>query len=1002
MTLGSNCLSQDALGLRNTPLSPQDSIAAIEVGNDGPAVELLAAEPLVVDPVEVAFDDAGRLWVVEMRDYPFAPVANGNTKQGRIRILEDADADGIYDRATVFAEALDMPTGLALWKDGAVVTLAGQLVWLRDRDGDLRSDATEVWIDGFSKDNEQLRANHPRLGPDGWWYIACGLRGGDITPVDIGNPSDVAVDKHKPIRIGSRDVRLRPATGQVEVITGPAQFGLSFDSLGMRYFCSNRNPAVQVMFEQADLERNPLAGFVPSVMDVLPAGAESRVFPMTEAWTTSNLHAGQFTAACGVFLKASGLDPSGQPVEEIYVCEPTGNLVKKVRAVRSGPGLEAFAEDLELTHEWLASRDNWFRPVNICQAPNGDVVVVDMHRAVIEHPRWVPEELKQRPDERWGNQAGRIYCLTEDASSLRGQLLELGTSPLSARADPELIVLLAEENAWLRRTAFRLLLERHENVASPSQAKTRITEVLAMLRQLSVDRNAEGRGRLTALSLLAALGEPLPRLEIVVPQNSDNFLQGYLRITRQVGQSLPTGELMNLVVRTRSRAVLFEALLCLARAQASSLPPEVWERVVASADPYLLSAAASAIHEHPDRALTGWLRALQAGTHEELPAEMLTMASQRFAQAILRVSTGGPDARVRQALLRVFGSPSTQAQQAALAAGNVFFEHAAKQTRPGTLISILDWPVVAELARSLDVRSALRREAVLALGFSDRTEDTELIVELIGSAQTPELSKALLKSLNNISNRKPERFQAMFNEVVFQWLAAGTPSQIGLAIDALLQTESRRSALVKWIEEQPDRVSTLRADDWRRLKDRNDPHLKSRIETLLSHTISQDRQAVIVSYRPVLDMRAGLANGKAIFQKSCAACHRIDGVGNHVGPDISDSRTKTAEQLLVAILDPNAAIDNNYYRFAILTVDDEIVDGVVTEESRSAITVVGKDAQRRTIRRDAIVEMRATGVSMMPEGIENEIDKQGMADLIAYIKNWRYQGGAVPVANTPE
>ena len=144
--------------VRTQPLSPAESQSQIVVPSGGRPL-LLAAEPLVIDPVECVFDDAGRCWIVEMHDYP--SVREG-VPQGRIRVLSDSDGDGKYDTSKVFADQLNMPTGIALWKNGALVTVAGQLLWLADLDQDGVAEHREVWLTGFSESNEQLRANHPR------------------------------------------------------------------------------------------------------------------------------------------------------------------------------------------------------------------------------------------------------------------------------------------------------------------------------------------------------------------------------------------------------------------------------------------------------------------------------------------------------------------------------------------------------------------------------------------------------------------------------------------------------------------------------------------------------------------------------------------------------------------------------------------------------------------------------------------------------------------------
>ncbi len=126
------------------------------------------------------------------------------------------------------------------------------------------------------------------------------------------------------------------------------------------------------------------------------------------------------------------------------------------------------------------------------------------------------------------------------------------------------------------------------------------------------------------------------------------------------------------------------------------------------------------------------------------------------------------------------------------------------------------------------------------------------------------------------------------------------------------------------------------------------------------------------------------------------ACHRIGDVGVQVGPDISDSRVQTPDKLLTSILDPNRAIDNNYFRFVVLTNDGRTIDGLIAEETADKLVIRSQNDARHVLARAEIEELKPTGMSMMPEGLESQIDQQGMADLIAYIKNWRYTGGQVP------
>src|SRR5205807_10588342 len=142
----------------------QDELATLRIA-PGLRLELVAAEPQIECPVAMAFDESGKLWVVEMLDYPNGP-AKGQQPAGRIKVLEDRDGDGRYETSTVFADRLLFANGLLPWKGGAVVTMAPQILNLRDTDGDGQSDVSEALYEGFATQNVQLRVSFPTLGPD--------------------------------------------------------------------------------------------------------------------------------------------------------------------------------------------------------------------------------------------------------------------------------------------------------------------------------------------------------------------------------------------------------------------------------------------------------------------------------------------------------------------------------------------------------------------------------------------------------------------------------------------------------------------------------------------------------------------------------------------------------------------------------------------------------------------------------------------------------------------
>ena len=183
------------------PLSPQEAQKLFKL-DDGLRIELVACEPQIESPVAMQFDPDGRLWVVEMRDYPNGP-AQGEKPAGRIRILEDKDGDGFFETSTIWADNLLFANGLFLWKDGAIVTMAPKITHLRDSKGTGKADKEHILYTGFAEQNPQLRVSHPNIGPDGWIYCANGLRGGKV----VRAPSPMATKE--PLGSNPAGFRLR-------------------------------------------------------------------------------------------------------------------------------------------------------------------------------------------------------------------------------------------------------------------------------------------------------------------------------------------------------------------------------------------------------------------------------------------------------------------------------------------------------------------------------------------------------------------------------------------------------------------------------------------------------------------------------------------------------------------------------------------------------------------------------------------------------------------------
>ena len=935
-------------------------------------VELVASEPQVIDPVAIAFDEHGRLWVVEMSDYPNGP-APGEKPKSRIRLLQDKDGDGFYETTSTFAEGLLFATGIQPLFGGVVVTMAGEVAFFRDEDQDGRADVRATWFKGFTEENPQLRANHPTFGLDNQIYIANGLRGGAVTTT---NPQwNVKAER---VSISGRDFRFDPKRGGYAAISGAGQFGLTFDAFGNRFVCSNRNPSKHIILESDYLARNPNLAVSQVGYDVSPAGEASRVFPLVKAWTTSTLHAGQFTAACGVTIYQGDALPE-EFQGNSFTCEPTGSLVHRDvlspdgATFRSKPGREG--------QEFLASRDPWFRPVNLANGPDGALYVVDMYRAVIEHPQFMPEELKNRRDLTDGNDRGRIYRIVPKSGKLPERITPRSLAEL---APAEWVKLLDHPNGWHRETASRLIFERPHHELDP------------LTKMVEAGKTPEGRVRaLWALDgmkqctpevVAKALNDPHPRVIEHAVRLSEPWLSSDADLQEKL-KSLanhPDARLRFQLALSLGEVEDRETIVPVLAKIAIAAPKEEWTR----------AAVLSSIGEHSGELLLSILKLAQASPKSKTGAGPLleevaeVLGSQNQSEAVRRVledlakhhadvpqvaepvliGLGKGLGRRRGSLGKEIPSTPKETQEALARVFQNAAEDAASSEQPMS-----------------------RRLAGLELL---RYADAKTVGPVLKELATSEPNQSLRVSAIGLLSRLPEEDIA---DDLLENFRANSPAVRRAILDCLLASTARTKKLLAALAEKRLAVNELSPVQVKRLTSSGDKAIKSEAQKLLAAAIPEDRKKVLEEYKVALVLNADPNRGRAVFVKNCAACHRIGNDGVNVAPDIADSRTRQPDALLTDILDPNRAIDNNYFSFTVLTTNGETLTGIIETETETSLTLKQQEGKTASILRSEIEDLKSDGVSLMPVGLEKNISKQEMADLISFIKNWRYLGGKVPI-----
>ncbi len=950
----------------NRALTPEESIAQIKLA-PGLKIELVAAEPLVVDPVAIRFDARGRMWVVEMGDYPHGP-AEGEQPKSRIRILTDTDGDGRYDEAVTFADNLLFATGVQPWGSGAFVTLAGQLAYFPDDNDDGRAEEPVVWYTGFAEENSQLRANHPRFALDNQVYVANGLRGGTVR--------DARRPEVEPLSISGMDFRFDPRSGRFAAATGVGQFGLAFDDYGNRFVCSNRNPLKHIVLPDEVLRRNPQLAAPSGSHDVAAAGEDSRVFPISSAWTTSNLHAGQFTAACGVAIYRGDALPK-EFLGNAFTCEPTGNLIH--REIMTPSGGTFTSRPAREGVEFLASTDDWFRAVNLENGPDGALYVVDMYRAVIEHPQFMPTELKNRPDLRWGDNCGRIYrIVAADAPP------EMANYPrnLQSLSSEQLVPLLDHPNAWQRETAARLIYQRQPR------------DIVPQLAQLAASASRE-TGRIQALWALQGLGAL-----------TDDVVLGACRDAhprvREQGAVLAAGrlagstELREAVVRLsadRDAQVRFQAAVALGSVEGEDVTAALARIALAEpGDMWTRLAVASAVPNRAHALLESVVAEIQSRGKQALGPE-----EQALLEELAALTGAGPAEHRLPSLECLLSLKESGAAdlRSLFALTRRWTDAARRQDRSLKLSGSLH-PAVGELI-----------EQATAMA-NDRAADAEPRREAIGllmfAADGASLD-ALARGEPNQSVRLAALAAFAQSGKVDEWSAilknfsGESPGVRRGILDATLSRAPLTSALLDAIEAgyvRPTELDQVRSG---RLLRHGNPEIRQRATRLLAASVPEDRQKVLADYQQALELPADPVRGQEVFKQRCATCHRIGDIGVNVAPDISDSRTKTPLQILTDILQPNRAIDSNYISYTIITTDGRALTGIIASETGGSVTIRQPENKTITLSRQEIDEMQSSGVSLMPEGLEKDINHQQMADLVAFIKNWRYLDGQVPLGN---
>lgn len=947
------------------PLSPAAGLASLQVPA-GYRVELVAAEPLVEDPVAFDWGPDGRLWVVEMRDYPNGVKWNGPGDElgvagGRVKLLTDTDGDGRYDRATVFLDDLPFPNGVKVWRQGILVSAAPSVFYAEDTDGDGKADRRETILDGFQPGNQQHRTNGLRWGIDNWLYQANGDSGGQVKSVRTGTT----------LNISGRDLRFRPDTGELEAQSGQTQFGRNGDDWGNWFGGNNANPMWHYVLEDHYLRRNPHVAPPENRRHVSVQPGASPVFPASRTLSRFNDFnmSNRFTSACSPEVYRDDWLFGPDAGIQVFICEPVHNLVHREVMTAEGVSFSSRRAAGEEQREFLASTDNWFRPVMVRTGPDGALWIADMYRAVIEHPEWIPQSWQRKLDLRAGSDRGRIYRVVRAD----------GAPPRPPRLDqldtPALVAALDSPHGWQRDMVQQLLLWRADRaaVAPLAQLARSAARPAARLQALCT---IEGLGALPAPLVVQALDDPHPGVRRHAVRLAEPLLAG--------GKA--DAALIAALERRRNDTdprVRLQLACSLGAWDERGGPWLAGLALQGADDPYLTAAVLSSLKAENLRAVvTGVLAESQGRPPEKLFEQLLATATAAGASSVVQETVAS--------LLQPADATSRRYASWQLAALAGMFEVLERRrVDPQKTLGPTLWPQLAPLqaqARALagdaSVALAERLVAVRVLGSVGAADerDLTLLAELLTARQPPELQLAAVAALGQ---RRPANLVTL---LINGW-STHSPTVRGQILDLLLSRDESAVALVAAIDAGQVPVAQIDARRRQQLTGHRHTQVRTAAARWLAEASGTSRARVVEAYQPALTLAGDAARGKVVFGKRCANCHRLDGVGHAVGPDIASLGNKSPEALLLALLDPNRAIEDKYLDYTVVTEDGRTLSGILASESGTSITLLAPDGKSTVVLRGDIELLKSTGKSLMPEGLEKDVTHQDAADLIAYLRS---------------
>jgi putative heme-binding domain-containing protein len=935
----------------NQPYTPEEAVSRMTVP-EGFNVELVAAEPDLVNPIAMTFDDRGRIWVTESLEYPRKSAGVG---RDRIKILEDTQGRGRADKVTTFLEGLNIPTGVAVGYGGVWVLNAPDLLFFTEKDG--KAVRREVVLTGFGRADTHELPNSLTWGPDGWLY---GLNG-------VFNPCHI-LSHGKTFDFTCALWRLHPRTREFQVFCEGTSnpWGLVWDPEGSTLVsaCHWANDHVFHFVETGYYQRQ--AGPYPPY--TMPIGSITN-------------HSHQKTAYCGLCYFDSDAYPERYR-GRLYMGNIHGGCINVDLLRREGSSYLSSGEP-----DFLTAHDAWFMPVSQKVGPDGCLYILDWY------DRYHCYQDANRDAEGIDRLRGRLYRVRYRNTPRAPQF------DLARENNDQLVERLASPNLYFREAAQRLLTEKN----TPA--------VRARLQALVWEQSSPRTARLHALWALIGSGSMDPAFHERLLNHPDATYRAWgVRAAGNFREVAPSvREMVATMAGDRSPDVQLQVAIAARKIEGLDALP-ILVKVLASCgqDKLIPAIVWSNLHPLLEEQGPRFVRLLSpldwhkaAALSNLMPRVVERLLSRRRADAdsvvvLLELLVSRDVEHARQSF-SVVARKSSEMDVAAVAALKTRLQPVLRKILSGGPKDLLflsaqllaaRWKMelanadaVRRLFISADQPPAARLDALeVLIAFHDPSLFNSLAQVL--TADTPSFVGQILAALGRWNEPKVA-------DLVLAAYPKMAPELQPLAIELLLQRPSWTRTLLHAVFDRRLPSAVLNANHLRKILDGNDREAVWAVEKAWGTVRKErnpEREKVVASMGQFLRQHRGDPKvGAQVFKKLCAQCHTIYGQGAQVGPDLTSNGRESFEQLLSNVFDPSLVIGSGYQAITVVTKDGRFLTGLVTEDSDQRIVLKLPGGALQTIARGNVEYVKASPLSMMPEGIEKLLDQKDLSDLFAFL-----------------